>query len=94
MKVKETERIYIPLDIEFDLDYYIEKARELTSQWDDGYSMEQVKAYVERLIKNDIEISLEAEDINEDKWFSVMSTKANKKVINDIADKVIYELID
>ena len=94
MKVKETERIYIPLDIEFDLDYYIEKARELTSQWDDGYSMEQVKAYVERLIKNDIEISLEAEDINEDKWFSVMSTKANKKVINDIADKVMYELID
>ena len=94
MKVKETERIYIPLDIEFDLYYYIEKARELTSQWDDGYSMEHVKAYVERLIKNDIEISLEAEDINEDKWFSVMSTKANKKVINDIADKVIYELID
>lgn len=94
MKLKKTERIYIPLDIEFDLDYYIEKARELTSQWDDGYSMEQVKAYVERLIKNDIEINLEAEDINEDKWFSVLSTRANKKVINDIADKVMYELID
>lgn len=94
MKLKKTERIYIPIDIEFDLDYYIEKARELTSQWDDGYSTEHVKAYVESLIENDIEINLEAEDINEDKWFSVLSTRANKKVINDIADKVMYELID